>query len=393
MSNQTSSESGRSVPVPQWSSSATSPSTTWSCPTARTPDGDASAATRVHAAAAALTCGGARRRRRPPRRGLPGRRRSAGCAGAGSTRPASVDVAGPDGAQLGDLRGRRPPALGLPHAAPGARAEVAPRPDDIPAAWLPARRRRSCTSPRCRWRRRGRRGRRSASRRPSAVDHAGHARGLGGRAADRVLALARLVDVFVPSLGGAGRADRRPTTRRRAARRWRAPGVAVRGGQGGRRRRLRAGGPPRATCPPPGRGRRPDRRGRQLLRRVRGRAGARASTPVEAAGARRVDRGAPRSARPASCGCSSAAGLARDLLARPRRWRPAGAAACVDGRAPGTGGPAQPPGRRGDYDIDVMRREIAMIPDVIAAVLADAGGHVPRAGRAGWPGAASSTCA
>jgi ribokinase len=60
--------------------------------------------------------------------------------------------------------------------------------------------------------------------------------------------------------------------------------------------------------------------------------------------------------------------LARQLLT----GQPAGQTA----GPPDAAGPAGPAGPAGDYDIGVMRAEIATIPGVIAAHLADGGGHV-----------------
>ena len=58
------------------------------------------------------------------------------------------------------------------------------------------------------------------------------------------------------------------------------------------------------------------------------------------------------------------------------------APACTEPREPayaaGPALPAEPVGPDDDYDIDVMRREIAMIPDVVSDTLDDADGHLHR---------------
>ena len=114
---------GSRPPPARWrssSSSGTSPSTTW-CSRTGPRTWRALGGNSVHAASAA------RRRREHARPSSPAaartsrRRRWPRWPRRGSTCRASVDVAGPDGAELGRLRGGRPPALALPHAARSGR--------------------------------------------------------------------------------------------------------------------------------------------------------------------------------------------------------------------------------------------------------------------------------
>ncbi len=78
----------------------------------------------------------------------------------------------------------------------GRGAEVAPRPDDIPAGWLDRTPRRWCTSPRCRWRRQALVASARARAREAVITLDTHE---DWRRGPEVLEVARLVDVFVPS--------------------------------------------------------------------------------------------------------------------------------------------------------------------------------------------------
>ena len=176
-----------------------------------------------------------------------------------------------------------------------------------------------------------------------------------------------------------------------------AAGVGQRGGQGGRRGRVPAGRTagsrtcPRWTC----RSRRRHRSRRRVLRRAGRRARARPARCWRRSGS------APRSPGTAITGSGSLR-LLEPGIDRPRSPRRASGwpprAPTVGRRAAPSGGPGgrrpsqRPAAADPRYDIDVMRREILTIPDVISDVLDDADGQDHAPWPSGWPSAASGTC-
>ena len=202
--------------------------------------------------------------------------------------------------------------------------------------------------------------------------------------AARVLALAGAVDLFEPSLEELQALTGDHDTERRTAC-ARASRRTSRGGQGRRGRCLRADRRrPRPRARPGGRRRRHHRRRRLVLRRRGGRSGRgsrRRSTPLRLGVATAGTAiGSSGSLRLLDHDGDVLRELGRDL-ARPVRV----------GSTPGRAGGrcrGRPRRRRG-YDIDVMRREIAMIPDVVSDVLDDAAGHVRRS-PAAWSSATST---
>ena len=161
----------------------------------------------------------------------------------------------------------RTPVVALP--------EVAPQPEDLPASWLPARIRRSCTWPPCRWRPRRRIVERVRRRGAGRAPHPGHPRGLGRRPGRRVLALAARVTRSCPAWRSCSRAHRRAGPRggldRLAG--LPTPVLVVKAGPEGSLVWDRGTGERRRVGPPPGPVRGRDRRRRRVLRRVRRRAG------------------------------------------------------------------------------------------------------------------------
>ena len=274
------------------------------------PDGSSQMATlggnSVHAAAAALTWVARRRHRRPLRGRLPGRGARPPARGRRRHRrhPAHRRA---DRAELGHLRGRRHAGTGSTgrrrarerRGGPAARRHPRPRgwtaglPPVVHVAAMPLAAATAIV-----------RSVRERARRRS--HHAGHARGL---AAGRRRARRRPARSTCSCPHGRNwPSSWATTTRAGAAGELTAAGVDMRRGQAGRRRRAggQAGQPARARPGQPGRGRRPHRRRRQLLRRVRGRARAgRATSSAPPGGAAR--RPPPRSARPARCGCWTSA--------------------------------------------------------------------------------------
>ena len=297
---------------------------------------------------------------RPPGRGLPGRGARSGCTAAGVDTTCVVDVAGPTVRNwvVYEADGRRHWLYRTP---PGRSAEVAPLPATCTPAVADAP--ASCTSRRCRCANAEAWSRRYAGSEPARAGHARHPRGLGRRAGGAVLALAGAGRPVRAEPRGAAEltGDHDPERRLRALAASRRTRAVVKAGRG---RCLRADRRrPRRTCPPwrstsstpPA----PATRSAAALAAGLAAGLETLSTPSRSAWRRPARRSAP----PAACGCSTSDGdvlreLGRDL-ARPVR-------AAHPGRA---GGRCRGPHHDGDaYDIDVMRREIEMIPDVVSDV-------------------------
>ena len=332
----------------------------------------------VHSATAVAGLRRARGDRDPQGRGLP--RGGSRCVGRGRRRrQRRRRRAGPDRAELGDLRVGRAPALALSHAAgPLGRGRAgARRTSPEPASRAP----RSCMWRPCRWPTPSAWSPRSVGSRPDTLITLDTHEDWVGSVRDRLLDLARSVDVFEPSLeelrGAHGLRGRRP----RAWPPWPPPAstaCVVKAGADGAY--LLADGADRARrrrCRP---GRRHDRGRRRVLRRSRRRlaSGSIGSTPSLSASRRPVRRSAPRgSLRLLEPGWTrrrlrAPAGVRPAVAAARPGWRPARPPWSSERRRPASDieRTAQP------YAIDVMRREIAMIPDVVAAAVDDPEGRL-----------------